>query len=74
MNVNVNLQFPSAEGTTQPSVGREPYAIYALRNVILRKNTLRNVILRDNAPRDNAAGTKHPNLGHEPYGLNISDL
>ena len=51
-----NLDSPSAEGTTQPSVGREPYAIYALRNVILR----------DNAPRDNAAGTKHPNLGHEP--------
>ena len=26
MNVNVNLESPSAEGTTQPSVGREPYA------------------------------------------------
>ena len=51
-----NLEFPSAEGTTQPSVGREPYAIYALRNVTLR----------DNVPRNSAAGTKHPNLGREP--------
>ena len=56
MNVNVNLDFSSAEGTTQPSVGREPYAIYALRNVTLRDNALRN----------NAEGTKHPNLGCEP--------
>ena len=29
--MNVNLESPSAEGTTQPSVGREPYAKHTLR-------------------------------------------
>jgi hypothetical protein len=37
--MNVNLESPSAEGTTQPSVGREPYAKHTLR-----KNTLQAVL------------------------------
>jgi len=41
-----NLEFPSAEGTTQPSVGREPYAKNTLRKNTLRKNTLRKNTLQ----------------------------
>jgi len=29
-----NLEFPSAEGTTQPSVGREPHAKNTLQAVL----------------------------------------
>jgi hypothetical protein len=32
--MNVNLESPSAEGTTQPSVGREPYAKHTLQAVL----------------------------------------